>query len=76
MMIDIKTEAHNIQTAIQLFPKTILNNNHLNVEHGVMILTLYLMRMFGSFFKMSMKLHPQQEFMKHSSQRWWHWVAQ
>jgi hypothetical protein len=27
-------------------------------------------------FKMSMELHPQLEFMKHSSQRWWHWVAQ
>ena len=47
MMIAIKTEAHNIQTAIQLFSKTILNNNHLNLEHGVMILALSLMRMLG-----------------------------
>ena len=68
--------AHNIKTAIQLFSKTILNNTQLNLVHGVMILLLSLMRIFGLCFKMSMELHPQQEFMKHSSQRWWHWVAQ
>ena len=74
MMIAIRTEAHKIQTAIQRFSKIAPNNNHLNLAHGVMILTLYLMRMFGLSFKMSMELHPKQEFMKHSNQRWWHLV--
>ena len=51
MMTAIRTEAHNIPTAIQLFSKRTPNNNHLKLEHGVMILDLSLMRMFGLCFR-------------------------